>query len=349
MEDKKKIGSPLALLSEAVDIYKKNAFFWSGIVVFVSIVSVLLMKYWTRSGPNPPFSATAVVQITSFFLSSWTGAIFAVSALEKNRNNTSLQNIKESFRFIIPIALTVVLQTLILLSGTLMLVIPAIVFIVWFSPYLFVIADSGTWGVNALLKSKEYTKGYRLAVLGRHLLVTFPFTLATIIFSVFLSMNHTGYFTPGYFAYYLVISIVSPIITIYVYLIYRDLKKIKDLSGFVPSNGWKIGLILLAIAGPILIFLFAMILGLIVTLFSISKNEFGKSRDTQRLAEIVRIQYSLQGDYADNGKYPASISTASKIITYTSDGQTYTLCEQFETLGKKCFTEGKMATYSLDQ
>jgi hypothetical protein len=111
----------------------------------------------------------------------------------------------------------------IITGGFLLLIIPGIIFLVWFSLAQFVFANEDESGLNAIIKSKEYIRGYFLDVFVRLLLI---WIISAVI---------------G------IIPLIGPVLTIlfvpfmmiFIYLIYSDLREIKGDTSFSPSTGEK--------------------------------------------------------------------------------------------------------------
>ena len=111
----------------------------------------------------------------------------------------------------------------IITGGFLLLLIPGIIFLVWFSLAQFVFANEDERGLNAIIKSKEYVRGYFLDVFVRLLLLW--------VISAVMG----------------IIPLIGPVLTvlfvpfmmIFIYLIYSDLREIKGDISFSPSTGEK--------------------------------------------------------------------------------------------------------------
>ncbi len=103
------------------------------------------------------------------------------------------------------------LVVFIITGGFLLFVIPGILFLVWFLFSLFVLAVEDVRGMSAILKSKEYVRGYGWSVLLRVLVVLVVFVILSMVPVI-------GPILP-------LLSI--PFVLIFLKLIYDDLKSIK--------------------------------------------------------------------------------------------------------------------------
>ncbi|MEW6416978.1 MAG: hypothetical protein AB1480_02525 [Nitrospirota bacterium] len=111
----------------------------------------------------------------------------------------------------------------IITGGFLLLLIPGIIFLVWFSLAQFVFANEDERGLNAIIKSKEYVRGYFLDVFVRLLLLW-------IISAVIGIIPLIGPVLAVLFV---------PFTMIFIYLIYSDLREIKGDISPSPSTGEK--------------------------------------------------------------------------------------------------------------
>jgi len=144
---------------------------------------------------------------------------------------------------------------LIVSGGFLLLLIPGIIFSVWFSLAVFILVAENIKGLSAVLKSKEYVKGYFWPVFGRSLM----FMLLYIILFIGLSIvSLILIFIPflgvilNFLLYLIVPFIITPISILYIYLIYSSLKNIKGEISNVPQKG-RVAFIIIGILGILII------------------------------------------------------------------------------------------------
>lgn len=108
-------------------------------------------------------------------------------------------------------------------GGFLLFFVPGIIFLVWFTFGQFILAAEDVRGMNALLKSRAYVKGYWFEVFLRLFLVW--------IISAFIGMvPFLG----------VVFSILFfPFMTVFAMLVYKDLREIKGEVEYSPTAGEK--------------------------------------------------------------------------------------------------------------
>ena len=109
-------------------------------------------------------------------------------------------------------------------GGFLLFVIPGIIFSIWFFFSQFILAREDERGMNALLKSKEYVKGYWFDVFLRMLIIW-------IISAVIGGIPFVGWILSLFF---------MPFAMIFSFLVYEDLKAIKGDVSYASSSGEKL-------------------------------------------------------------------------------------------------------------
>lgn len=117
-----------------------------------------------------------------------------------------------------------VLTGLIVMGGYLLLIVPGIIFAVWFFFAPFVFIEEDVRGMDALLKSKAYVRGKWIPVCVR--------LIAIWLFSALVSLIP---FVGQLLALFLV-----PLCFVYTFLVYQDLKASKGPMTFQPTKKEKI-------------------------------------------------------------------------------------------------------------
>ena len=122
-------------------------------------------------------------------------------------------------------------------GGFLLFFIPGMLFLVWFSFAQFVLAEENERGMNAMLKSREYVRGYGGDVFLRMFLI---WIIAAVVGMV-------PFIGP-------ILSIVFfPFVLIYLYQIYADLKGMHTARAFSASTGEKVKWIFVSLLGYIVV------------------------------------------------------------------------------------------------
>ncbi len=122
-------------------------------------------------------------------------------------------------------------------GGFLLLFIPGVIFTVWFIFGQFIFIEEDERGMRALLKSKEFVRGYGFDVFVRLLLIWLISTLLGLV----------PFVGP------LLSFLFLPFVMIYSYLIYQDLKTLKGDVSLSATAGEKIKWLGTAVLGYVLV------------------------------------------------------------------------------------------------
>lgn len=238
---------------------------------------------------------------------------------------------------IFPFMWLVFLQGLIILGGLMFFVIPGIFLFIsfLFSSYILVLEKDR--GLTALLRSHQYIKGYRLAIIGRMAVVFIASIIISLVWQqavyqiVEPKSSITNYLdvakgikqlNTANVGVKVVVQMLNSVISnamnlfsmVFGFLLYENIRRIKGDFAYTPSKGAKVKLIAIAIYGIAIVSLPAILLGLSPVLkarmnspFGMlnPSNQFAKARDVQRKADLFGItnaiyQYSIE----NNGKLP---------------------------------------------
>lgn len=207
-------------IKEAINIYfkKENMIFFvkvmSLVVIFSTVVSFLIgYLYPTNTYPRNDSMASIityiVLTILSMIFSIWMQSATYFSILEMKNNEVEV--IKKSLKKLLPFFGISFVLGLIFLLGTLLLIIPGIIFGIWYSYTLFLVFEKNMKLGQALKTSKELVKGRMLKVFGRGIV----FGLFMIIASILVSIIP--------FAGSVILGLLSPLFVLPSYLLYKDL------------------------------------------------------------------------------------------------------------------------------
>ncbi len=122
------------------------------------------------------------------------------------------------------------LTGILVMLWTLLLIIPGIIFGIFYSFALYLLIFEDIKGMEALKKSKAMVSGYWWGVFGRTMFLLLVAMLASFILSlpfIFLSEG-TILYSIYSLIQNLVWAVVTPIFMVFAYLMYKDLKSIKS-------------------------------------------------------------------------------------------------------------------------
>ena len=158
-----------------------------------------------------------------------------------------------------------VLTGLLVTGAHLLLIIPGIIFTVWFFFAPFVFIEEGERGLNALLKSKAYVKGRWFAVAIRLVAIW-------LLFVAIACIPVVGQ---------LLVVFLVPLSFVYTHLLYKDLKANKRKTPFVPKRKDKATVVSAGALGFALpVVLVVVFMGSMSQMpFSVLKASLGSSKD----------------------------------------------------------------------
>ena len=106
-------------------------------------------------------------------------------------------------------------------GGVILLIIPGIIFFVWFAFSQYLLADQDIKGTKALSQSKALIKGYWWPVFGRLMLII----LITMGISMVLGLI-------PFIGNLFIQLLLTPFVLVFYFVLYEDLKRVKESSGF---------------------------------------------------------------------------------------------------------------------
>jgi len=148
--------------------------------------------------------------------------VWAIISADRNKKVEFKKIWQEIFKKIKSIILVNVLVALAVLGGYILLIIPGLIFGVWFSLSMFLLLIEGKTGREALRASKNLISGY-----------FWPLTFRIVVFTLIVSLVSIAIAAipfVGSLANMAITLFVLPFSNIYFYFIYKDLKKIKTKS-----------------------------------------------------------------------------------------------------------------------
>lgn len=209
-------------IKDAWRIYttKENFIFFVKIMAVITIVTTSLSYVFNYFYPvttfeNLDYSNTPMLIIfiifsaLGFLVSLWsqTTTYYAIFRKTESEKEIFILGFKNMFKFFL-ISLVI---GLILLLGLVLLVIPAIIFGVWYSFSILLVLDKGVRIGQALKQSKSIVSGRFWKILGRSVVFGLFSFLIVIIFSLIPYIGN------------MLVLFLSPLTLLPFYLLYKDL------------------------------------------------------------------------------------------------------------------------------
>ena len=223
-------------LRKIIDIYLW-AVFYAVIPIFIVVLFYFLIKYFFDIRYESPeiFYLASFIVLAIFLISTYffIKAYIAFVLLIKNDfKGDSKELLKSSQEYVWPYIALSLLTIVLLLLWALLLIIPAIIFSVFYSMAYMVLFFENKKGMAAIRRSKELVKGYFWPVFGRIFLMSILMTMFLAIIS--WPMNYFSEDSLGFGLINLLVQIISfligPISLFFTYNIYKNLKNIKDVK-----------------------------------------------------------------------------------------------------------------------
>ena len=230
----------IVLLGDAWSIYKQRLGTFLGVMIIPTLITVILGAVLTSSGflsfsflfsgqvvagTGLLFFLAILFVIIIFIIQIWSQIALLYVIKDREENIGVREAYRSGWRKIFSYLWVVLLVGLVVLGGFLLLIVPAIIFAVWFSLANFVLIAEDIKGVKALRKSKEYVKGKWGGVFWRFLFIgALSVILSQILILVFA-------FLPSPFKVGIIQFVtglfLTPLVVIYSFLIYNNLKVLK--------------------------------------------------------------------------------------------------------------------------
>lgn len=260
------------LFAASWDIYKKRVVTLSCLMMMVFLPFALLagaLFFIHSIYPDPSKVLPLVIGVVIGgiaiigIVSNWSGAAVVLAvADEKLSFREALYRSWPNFGSFLWLSL---LMQFIIQGGFMLLVIPGLLFLIWFSFSPFIFADNKERGMNAILKSKAYVEGHFLDV-------TLRFFLLMLIAGAVSAIPMVG---P------LFLFLFWPFALILTFLVYQDLREIKGDVSFPCSTGEKCKWLGAGVLGHAFapIVLFAFLGSVLMSIFSLARSIDTYSRD----------------------------------------------------------------------
>lgn len=353
-----KFLGPIELLKNSLEIFKRRYKTLIAIFVIPIMIYVILGILAAIGGIATVMSAFAGSPFTILFIPVFIIIIITITLISIWSQIALLFSIKDqlgikesykkAWHKILSYWWVSILTGFIVLGGFLLFVIPGIVFSLWFSFGIYILINEDIKGLSALLKSKEYVKGRWWGVLLRFIflgLIYLAFYIIIIMLNAFKLKTISNIISIlGYL-------IFTPVVMIYMYKIYENLKSLKGEFAFSPTKKSKVVFSLFGVLGFLII---PLGIGAAILLIAINPvKQMNAARDSSRIFAVSNIRTGIEMYKVNKGHYPASLKEmeGAQIKTVPVDpvtkqpykyrsinnGSEYELCADFESKPDQCF------------
>lgn len=218
----KTVSSPFELIKKSVNIFSKKENFVFLVKIYLPVVFFSLLSAAQSFLPASIKNSTSIWLVLGvgttqilYFLTSTLVTVSAIIALGRVIGGGEL-SFKKTYKsawenYWLFLLLSAVL-TLIYVFGFLLLIVPGLIFVVWFAFSRFLVIERGLKIKQALLKSKEMVKGIYWKILGRLII----FSVFTVLIQMVLSIIPYNFGT-------VVSSLFGGLYMLPLYLLYKEL------------------------------------------------------------------------------------------------------------------------------
>lgn len=246
MEEEKKIKEKLTptldLFELSVRIWWKNLVkfilvgVWGFIYALIPVAVILLFAIiMSRQGDNVSLSLE-IVSLLAFFFGFCAAIYFMIRGyigafllIKKNYEGKPLEIFKETKSLAAPYIGLSILTAVLVLLWSLLLIVPGIIYSVFYSLAIYVFFFEGKRGMAALRRSQELVKGYWWPVFGRVCFLTAVMWVFGMVISIPSDMLQEQ--SVAWRLYNGIIQLfnflIGPISLLFSYQIYKDLVNIK--------------------------------------------------------------------------------------------------------------------------
>lgn len=254
------LGAP-ALLSKAWAVYKERWVTFLAIMVAPALLSILISmgdKSINNIGtlPNPFifFGGIVVAVLFMITINVWSNVALLHAIKGGPEQLGFFASYGRGARHIFSFLWVSILTTLVVMGGFIFLIVPGIIFSVWFMFGAMVVVDDNTRGMNALLKSREYVRGRWWGTVWRMffmMLISILILIALVLFSfllIFFGVSGGEYIISA-----LWMPFGFPLMMTYLFMLYENLKVTRGSFVFAPTGKKKAPFVILATLAPVLI------------------------------------------------------------------------------------------------
>ena len=369
---------PLKLLSDSWQLYKSRWKTFLGIVIVpILLILFVLLIFGVGAlcvgflgiyniGSLPANIITFFISfilllalfLTIIIIQFWSQAALFYAIKDSAENIGIKESYRRGWHKIRSFFWVSILSSFIIMGGYMFFFIPGIIFAIWFSLALYIVIAEDLNGMDALLKSREYIRNYWWSVLWRFFVMGLFIYLIIIIFGIFIfliamllgitvDLNSDSFETIINLPINIISLIFAPLMVIYPFLIYNNLKEIKGDFEFKPSKKSKRFFIIIGLLG-FLIIPFLLFSSIVLVSLNSARH---KAMDATRYSDIQQLQLKLL-IYSDEERiYPKSLDELDGAEYFIDpetenpyeyrqldNGDDYEICVQFEEENRKCFS-----------
>lgn len=221
---------PIDLLNGAWGVFTTNPKLFLGIYAIPWVVTALYtfvveaqggeeVLFQTSQGIVVFLAALAVMMLVNIF-----AGIAMIKAVADPQSSTVGNTFAVAKRYFVPYVVVAILVGLVTMVGFILLIIPGILFAVWFSFTYYMVLLEEKRGTDAMKASRELVRGHWWGVFGRFLFITLVAIVAGGVVGGFLGAAVATFSEiAGVIVASAIQFVLVPVSVAYGYLMYKDL------------------------------------------------------------------------------------------------------------------------------
>lgn len=218
---------PIALLQESIAIFKTNPQLFIGIYLIPGLLTLIFTLFIDYEGSLHMMQPMSIAITAVLWIAMMVASIFMAIAMiyaVMNSQISVLSAYQSAKPFFWRYVVLSILVSLSILVGFILLIIPAILFFVWFTFSYYVLINENISGIDAMKRSKALVSGRWWAVFGRLVALMLLGLIMGLAFG-FIGSLGSMFVSEVFFGIVNLIlnAILAPISVAYLYLLYKDL------------------------------------------------------------------------------------------------------------------------------
>lgn len=253
----------LETLKQAWELYRSRSKTLLGItaipVVAMLILSGVILLASTTGGQGNAtnilrisYGAVGIIVLIASIILQSVGQIALMYAMRESQAPISVgEAYRKGLALLVPLWWISALTTFIIFGGFILLIIPGILFSLWFSLSAFVLVNENVSGMDALLKSKAYVRGITGKILWRFIVIGIIALIVFMAIPAILSVMGNNQWAATILNA-VVQFFFTPFMVAYWYVLYKNVRALKGDVAVVPSASQKMMFGAIAILGPVI-------------------------------------------------------------------------------------------------
>ncbi len=230
-----KLDSIKKLIGDTWRSYKERFSVYGEIILFPAVITAVGNMMIAQRNLVVVAALGGLVSLIGFIAFIFGGIALLLAVIKGT-------DVKESYRQSValfwPFVWVSILGVVVTIGGFIMLIVPGIMMGIWFLFSRYLVITEGRRGLDALVQSREYARGYWFALFGRMLLMGIVIAVLSAIVSGLLTLLITvtagAIFAP--IVNILIWVFVVPFSVIYLYVIYKNVVALKPHLAAAPVS-----------------------------------------------------------------------------------------------------------------